>query len=179
MSKVAKTTLGLMIITMLSKFMGFIRETVLVAIHGASAIADAYITAMNMPFVIFATIGAALGTTFIPLFFEIENNDGRENALNFSNNIFNIVIILSFLLALLGYVFAEPLTKLFAMKFEGETLKLATGFTRTIIWGMIFIGLSNIMTAWLQIKGKFFIAGIVGIPYNILIIIGIILSSNY
>ena len=178
MSKVAKTTLGLMIITMLSKFMGFIRETVLVAIHGASAIADAYITAMNMPFVIFATIGAALGTTFIPLFFEIENNDGRENALNFSNNIFNIVIILSFLLALLGYVFAEPLTKLFAMKFEGETLKLATGFTRTIIWGMIFIGLSNIMTAWLQIKGKFFIAGIVGIPYNILIIIGIILSSN-
>lgn len=178
MSKVAKAALGLMSVTMFSKVLGFLRETILVAVYGASASADAYITSMNIPNVIFATIGAALGTTFIPLFYEIEKCDGKERALNFSNNVFNIVIMISFIIAILGFLFAEPLTRVFAMDFSGETLKIATRFTKIMIFGIVFIGLMNIMTCWLQIKGDFTIPGMVGLPYNIIIIISIILSAK-
>lgn len=178
MSKVAKSALGLMIVTILSKVIGFLRETILVSVHGASATADAYITALNIPTVLFAIIGTALATTFIPLYFQVEKEKGKDGALKFANNIFNIVIILSIILSILGFIFAEPLTKVFAIDFTGEKLKIATNFTKVMIWGMIFIGLNNIMTAWLQIKGNFTIPGMVALPSNICIIYGIILSAN-
>lgn len=178
MSTVAKSALGLMIVTMLSKVIGFLRESVLVSVHGASAIADAYITALNIPVVVFTIIGTALATTFIPLFFQVENNEGKDNALKFANNIMNIVIILCFTISLLGYIFAEPLTKLFAMDFDGEKLQIAINFTKIMIWGMVFTGLSYMMTAWLQIKDNFAVPGMIGLPYNIFIILGIFISAK-
>lgn len=178
MSKIAKATVVLMMFTLLSKFLGFIRETVLVAVYGASLTADAYIIAIDIPTVLFATIGVALSTTFIPLYFEVIKSEGEDSALKFANNTFNIVILISIILAMLGYVFAYPLTKMFAMNFNNEKLIVATSFTQIMIWGVVFIGLSNIMTAWLQIKGKFQIPGMVGIAYNTIIITGIILSGK-
>lgn len=178
MSKVAKATLGLMIVTVLSKVLGFGRELALTYVYGANATADAYITALSIPTVLFATIATALGTAFIPLFLEIDKSKGREKSLLFANNIFNIVVIISIIMAIFGFIFAKPLVKLFAMNFEGEKLALAVKFTRIMIFGIVFIGVSNIMTSWLQIKGNFTIPGMIGFPYNILIIIGIILSSK-
>lgn len=66
----------------------------------------------------------------------------------------SIVIILSLVIALLGYIFATPLVKLFAMNFAGEKLALTVHFVRIMLIGIVFIGLSNIMTSYLQIKGN-------------------------
>lgn len=178
MNKVAKSTFILILITILSKCFGFIREAILVSVYGASNITDAFITAMNIPSVMFATIASALATTFIPLFFDIKNKEGELNALKFSNNVFNIVIILSIVLASIGFLFAEPIIKVFAMNFKGDQLILATNFAKIMMIGMIFIGLNNILSSWLQIKGNFTIPGIIGIPYNLTIILFIIISSN-
>lgn len=176
MSKVAKATIGLIIVTLLSKILGFGRELVLGAIYGATSYSDIYITAMNIPGILFASVGTALMTTFIPLYFENDNLGGEEDALKFTNNTFNIVLLLGFILSLIGFVFAEYIVKMFAIGFEGENLNIAVKFTRIMILGGIFIGISNIMTALLQIKGKFNISGLIGVPYNIVIIISIILS---
>lgn len=178
MNKAVKATIGLFVVTILSKILGFARETVLVSTYGASMITDAYITSMNIPSVIFAVIGTALATTFIPLYFQVEKNQGKKIAIQFSNNVFNIVIVLSLIMSIIGFFFAEPLTKLFAIDFTGEKLELATQFTRTMIFGMVFIGLSNIMSCILQINGNFHIPGIVGMPYNIIIIVVILISSK-
>ena len=48
MSKVAKVTIGLMISTLIAKFLGFGRELVLASAYGASKYSDAYIIAMNI-----------------------------------------------------------------------------------------------------------------------------------
>ncbi len=178
MSKVAKTALCLMIVTMLSKILGFVRELVLTYTYGASLVSDVYITTVAIPTVLFSTIGAAISTTFIPLFYELDKIEGRQKTLNFTNNILNIIILLSMGMAITGFIFAEPLVKIFAINFEGDKLKLAINFTRIMIFGVLFIGLSNMMTAWLQVKGKFSVAGMVGIPFNIFIIMGILLSTN-
>lgn len=178
MSKVAKTTLWLMIVTMISKVLGFGRELALTYVYGANSVADVYITALSIPTILFASIGASFSTTFIALFYEVDKLGGKDKSLQFTNNLFNIVIVLSIILALLGFIFVEPLVKIFAMDFTGEKLKLAVSFTKTMIFGVIFIGLSNIMTAWLQISEKFYIPGMIGFPYNILIITGILLSTK-
>ena len=178
MSKVAKATIGLMVVTMLSKILGFGRELILTYFYGATEISDVYITSSNIPTVLFKSIATALATAFIPLFYEIDKSEGRDKSLKFTNNILNIVIIIGIILSMLGYIFAEPLVKLFAINFIGEKLKLAVAFTRIMIFGIIFIALSNIMTAWLQINGRFTLPGMVGLPFNICIILGIVISSK-
>ena len=177
MSNLAKSAFWLMVVTMLSKILGFAREIVLGYFYGTSAYSDIYITAMNIPSVVFVAIGTALATTFIPMYNEVLEDAGERGALKFSNNIMNIVVILSLLLALIGYVFAVPLVKLFAMNFTGEKLELTVHFARIMIIGVVFIGLSNIMTSYLQIKGNFTIPGMIGYPNNIIIIISIAMSA--
>lgn len=178
MSKLAKATFALMLVTVLSKVLGFGRELALTYVYGASSTADVYITAVSIPTVLFASIGTALATTFIPLFYEVDKSKGRNESLKFANNVFNIIIISSIILAIAGFIFAEPLVKIFAMSFTGDKLALAVDFTRIMIFGVIFIGLSNIMTSWLQINDNFTIPGMIGFPYNIFIILGILLSSK-
>ncbi|MCU9814824.1 murein biosynthesis integral membrane protein MurJ [Paraclostridium sp. AKS73] len=177
MSNLAKSAFWLMVVTMLSKVLGLGRELVLGYFYGTSGYSDVYIVAMNIPLVVFASIGTALLTTFIPLYQEVLNDKGEERALKFSNNIMNIVIILSIILGILGYIFAEPLVKMFAFHYEGEKLILAVKFVRIMIGGVVFIGLSNLMTSYLQIKGDFTIPGMIGFPNNIIIILSIILSG--
>ncbi|WP_250674387.1 murein biosynthesis integral membrane protein MurJ [Paraclostridium ghonii] len=177
MSNLAKSAFWLMVVTMLSKVLGFGREIVLNYFYGTSAYSDVYIVAMNIPLVLFASIGVGLGTTFIPLYQEVLNERGEERAIKFSNNIMSIVVALSIILGVLGFIFAEPLVKMFAWHYEGEKLVVAAKFVRIMIGGVLFIGLSNLMTSYLQIKGDFTIPGMIGLPNNIIIIISIILSA--
>lgn len=177
MSNLAKSAFWLMVVTMLSKVLGFGREIILGYFYGTSAYSDVYIVAMNIPLVVFSSIGVALVTTFIPLYQEALTSKGEERALKFSNNIMSIVVILSILLGVFGYIFAEPLVKLFAMHYTGEKLILAVKFVRIMIGGVVFIGLSNLMTSYLQIQGNFTIPGMIGFPNNIIIITSIILSA--
>ena len=179
MSKVAKATVGLMIATIIAKVLGFGRELVLASSYGASMYSDAYITAMNIPIVLFTTIGTTLGTVLIPMYFEVNSDLGEKEALNFTNNVFNIVIAICILLAILGFIFTEPLVKVFAIGFEGQTLKVSIDFTRITIIGIVFTGLSYVMTAYLQIKNNFTVPGLISVPKNIIIIVSIILSVKY
>ena len=177
MSNLAKSAFWLMVVTMLSKVLGFAREIVLGYFYGTGTYSDVYITAMNIPVVLFVAIGSALVTTFIPLYHEALEDGGEKRALKFSNNIMSIVIILSLALAVLGYIFAVPLVKLFAMNFIGKKLVLTVRFVRIMIIGITCIGLSNIMTSYLQIQGDFTVPGMIGFPNNIIIIISIALSA--
>lgn len=176
MSNITKNTLVLMIATIIAKVLGFGRELVLASSYGASMYSDAYLTAMNIPTVLFTIIGITLNTVLIPIYFEVNGDLGKKKSLNFINNTFNIVIIICIVLAILGFVFTEPLVKVFAMGFEGQTLKIAIDFTRIAIIGIVFTGLSYVMTAYLQIKNNFTVPGLMSVPKNIIIITSIVLS---
>ena len=176
MSKVAKAAVGLMAATLIAKILGFGRELALSYAYGASGTSDAFLVAMNIPAVIFSAIGTSLGTAFIPLFCDLEAKQGKKASLRFSNNVLNIVVLLCLITSLVGVVFTEPIVKLFAVGFKGETLTQAIYFTRVLILGMSFLGMSYIMMAFLQVKENFVIPGLMSVPYNMLIIISIFLS---
>ncbi len=178
MSKTAKTTLALMLVTVFSKVIGLIRETVMAANYGTSMYKAVYDIANNIPIVIFAIVGTALATSYIPVFNGVEKERGKEGAIEFTNSVINIVIIICLLLSILGIIFAKPLVKIFAIGYEGEALKLAIQFTRILLPTIIFVGIANILTSFLQVKGKFIIPALIGLPYNIIIITAIIASKK-
>lgn len=179
MSKVAKATFGLMIATMLAKVLGFGRELVLASAYGASIYSDAYLTAMNIPLVVLTVIGSTIATVFVPIYNEVDYKIGPKESLKFTNNVFNIIIIFCILLMVIGLIFTEDIVKIFAIGFKGKAFEIAVNFTKVIIIGTVFIGLSYLLTAYLQLKESFIILGAITIPRNIIIIASIIISLNY
>ncbi len=67
--KTAKAAGLVMVITLVSKITGFLREVVIGSKFGTTKYVDAYNMAQNIPMVLFAAIAASIGTTVIPLFF--------------------------------------------------------------------------------------------------------------
>lgn len=179
MSNIAKSTIGLMIATILAKVLGFGRELVLAQAYGAGIYSDAYIAAMNIPLVILVVIGTTVATIFIPIYFEVENSIDKKVALKFTNNVLNIVILICILLSIGGLIFTKPLVRLFAIGFNSETFSIAVNFTKVTLVGIVFTGASYVMTAYLQVKNNFVIPGMISVPKNIIIIISMILSIKY
>ena len=179
MSKLARATFGLMVATIIAKILGFGRELVLAAGYGTSIYSDAYITAMNIPQVIFAIIGSTLATVLIPMYMEVHNEEGEEASLKFINNVFNIVVLACIVLSVLGFIFTEQIVNVFAVGYEGKALEVAINFTRITIIGIVFTGLSYVMTSYLQIKNDFITPGLSSVPKNIIIIVATLYSIKH
>lgn len=173
-----KTALIIMIITIFSKVLGFAREVSLSYFFGANNVTDAYLISQTIPVVLFAFVGTALSTGFIPMFSEINAKEGEEKAIRFINNIINILIVLCTILVFITILFTLPIVKLFATGFSGETLKLTIKFTRISIIGIYFSGLAYIFSAYLQIKNNFILPALIGFPLNIIIILSIFVASK-
>ena len=173
-----KTALLLMLITILSKLVGFARDITLSYFYGASSITDAYLISITIPSVIFGFIGVGIATGYIPMYSKIEKLEGSNEGNKYTNNLVNILLILSTVMFVFGLVFTVPLVKLFASGFEGETLEMAVNFTRVTIAGMFFTGLISVFNGFLQIKGNYVIPALVGFPMNFITIIAIIISSK-
>ncbi|MDN5332698.1 MAG: putative peptidoglycan lipid flippase [Tepidanaerobacteraceae bacterium] len=169
-----KAAVVVMVITLLSKITGFLREIVLGSTYGATYITDAYLVSQTIPQVLFATVTAALATTYIPLYSKIKIGEGEEEAVKFTNKVVNAVLFASAIVTLLGLIFTRPIVSFIAMGFEGETLRLAVSFTRIAFPMVLFIGLSNIFQGFLQSNGEFAIPAFIGIPYNFILIFAMI-----
>lgn len=177
MAKAKKSAVILMFITLISKITGFFRDIILAQAFGAGMITDAYLTALNIPVVLFDGISASLGTTYIPMFFKIKEEKGRKEVEKFTSNILNIVIILSIILIIISTIFTPYIVKIFAMGFKGEELSLTVNFSRILIFSMIFIATNGLVSSYLLANGKFYISGLVTIPFNIFCIIAIVIGS--
>ena len=178
MSKKTKTTaLVLMLIILTSKITGFFRDIVLAQTFGAGEITDAYLTALNIPVVLFDGISAALGTTFIPIYFKIKSSKGQEEVNKFTSNILNIVIIISLIFVLLGVIFAPYIVKIFAVGFKGDVFDLTVNYSKILIFSMVFIDINGLVSSYLVASGNVYISGAITIPFNIFVIIAIIFAS--
>ena len=178
MSKKTKTTaIVLMLIILTSKITGFFRDIVLAQTFGAGEITDAYLTALNIPVVLFDGISAALGTTFIPIYFKIKSSKGQEEVNKFTSNILNIVIIISLIFVLLGVIFAPYIVKIFAVGFKGDVFDLTVNYSKILIFSMVFIAINGLVSSYLVASGNVYISGEITIPFNIFVIIAIIFAS--
>lgn len=168
-----------MVLTIFSKFIGFFRDITLSYFYGASSISDAYLISMTIPTVIFGFVATGISTGYIPMYSRIEEKEGEAKSKAFTNNLLNLLLVLATAVVILGLIFTQPLVRLFASGFTGETLVLATTFTRISIVGIYFTMTIRILSAYLNMKKYFVVPTLIGLPLNIVLIISIILSSRY
>ena len=173
-----KTALLVMIITVLSKILGFGREVFLSYVYGASAITDAYLISQTIPTVIFSFVGAAIATGFIPLYSRILNEQGQLEANKYTNNLSNALLLLASIIVAIVLLFTQSIVKIFASGFNGETLALAVAFTRISVFGVYFTALLNIFAGYLRIHDNYIMPALVGFPMNLVIIASLFISTK-
>jgi len=166
MTRILQTSFWIMVITLISKFLGFFRETAIAKYFGATSEADAFFLAFSIPGVLLATIVAAIGTTFIPVYERLEG----EKKERYLANLTTIVGLFSLSLFFLAYIFAGPLVRLFAPGFSGETFALTVQLEHILLLEVLFLGYTALFTAYLQVKGKFLFPAAVGIPFNLILV---------
>lgn len=176
MSKAARATVLLMIVTIVSKILGLFRDSVLASAYGTGKYAAVYSTANSISTILFAVIGTALATSLIPLYNKLASEDSAERAMGFLNSVVNLVVIVCLSIAGLGIIFAGPLVKVFAPGYQGDVYTLCVQYTRILLPSIVFVGLANIFTSYLQIKKRYVIPGFIGMPYSIIMIVSIYLS---
>lgn len=173
-----KTALLVMVITLLSKFLGFGREVVLSYYFGASEISDIYLISMTIPAVIISFVASGIATAYIPIQSKLIIEQGLEVSNKYTSNFINIVLLLASAIVGLAFVFTPYLVKIFAYGFTGETLDQAVIFTRIMLLGIYFTILIAIFSGYLQINNNYMAPALIGFPMNIVVIISIYVASK-
>lgn len=167
-----------MSVTILSKIIGFARDIVMASVLGATSYTDAYLVALTVPEMMMIVFASAFGIMFIPVFSRLKSSRGHESAVIFTNKVINLMAIMGLVLSLVGIAFARPLMSIFASGFEKETFDLTVSFARILFSGMVFMSVNYILTSYMQSNENFAIPAAMSIPYNIIIIASIFLSSK-
>ncbi|MGE5553811.1 MAG: murein biosynthesis integral membrane protein MurJ [Betaproteobacteria bacterium] len=161
-------------LTIISKILGFAREASLAAVFGAKYVTDAYLVGQTIPGLVFASVGAALATTFIPVYAQILRERGRDGAYAMADSVINATLLASVVLIGIGELLAGPLTRMVAPGFRGPVYELTAELTRVMFPMVLFQSLSGVLTGMLQTESNFFVPAMVGLWFNGLIIASIL-----
>lgn len=177
-NKVFKATFIVMIMTIISRFLGFGRD-ILAAYHfGAGETYDIYSAAVAIPDSVFMIIGLAISTTFIPMLSEVKHKKSKEEMFKLSNNIITILGILSLIVFLLGMVFTENIVNVFVPGFNSEQIQLTISLTRISLINLLFLCVNVCFLSILQVCEDFIMPSILGVFFNLPIILYLLLFNN-
>lgn len=174
-----KNAFVLILLTIFSKLLGFGREVVLAYYYGTTHISDAYLIALTIPGTIFAFVGAGIHSSYIPTYNHIEHHENSQSADQFTTNLIQVILLIAAALILLVLMLAPQLVNIFASGFHGETLMLTVKLTRISIFGILFSGMTYVLSGYLNIKKDFFTPALMGIPFNFFVMFSIIISQIY
>ena len=170
---------GVMLTALIGKLLGFIKEIVLAYFFGAGNISDAYLISQTIPGTLFMVVGTGITTCFIPIYIKISNAEGTNQGKEFTNKFITIIACISLGMTLLVGLFPGFFVKIFAFGFDEEAFSLALNFTRVNSVSFIFSGFLYCLSALLQANNDYLHVSISTIPYNIGLIIAIIMGAFF
>lgn len=165
-----QTTIMLMLITIISKIFGFLREAVMASYIGASDLKSIYTTANTLPVVIANFVAVGIISGFIPIYNKAKNEEGELAAEEFTSNVLNILMVFAAIAVVLGIILARPFSKILSPDLSGQSLDLATNYTRIMMFAVFAYLYSAVFRGYLNLKGNFFDPAITGVIMNIIII---------
>lgn len=175
-------TIGLMaVLILLAKFMGLFREMLVANLYGQGMESDMLNTATQIPLLFFdMVLGVAILSTFVPIFNQYLQRDGKESAMAFADHFVTIIGAIAVLVAFLGILLAEPLVQLMTPgyglipgKLEGTARLL-----RILFPSMAFTAIAYIAVGILQSFGEFTIPSLISVVSNGAMILYMMVFGN-
>lgn len=176
---VVQTAALMVVFTLCSRFLAFVKQLVLAGYFGTSYVVDAYVMAQAIPSIIFAGIFGAVGTSYIPLLSNKIERGYDSDGNVFTTQVINILFIASIASAGIGLFFSDQLTAIFASGFTGETAELTSTFLKVTFSYTIFSSVEGILSSYLKYKNTFLPQIVIGYVDSIAVICAIIISAHY
>jgi putative peptidoglycan lipid II flippase len=173
-SRVARSAGLIGIATMASRLLGVARETVLAAMFGAGTQMDAFNVAFRVPNLLrdlFAE--GAMTAAFVPTFTRSLTQKGDAEAWRLGSLVINALALVTGLLALLGIVFADPITAALAPEYARipGKLELTALLTRVMMPFFPMIAVAASVMGMLNARHKFFVPSLSPAMFNVATIV--------
>jgi len=163
----------------LAKILGLVRNIVFANFYGTGFEATAFFTASRIPLQLLdLTLGAAISSTFIPVFNEYMQKEGKERAIRFANNFLNVIIIISLLLSILGMLFAAPIVKAISPNLDVQTMNLTISLSRILFPVLLFTAVAYVFVGFLQSMDEFNIPAIISVVSNGILILYLLIFND-
>jgi putative peptidoglycan lipid II flippase len=165
---------------LLSRVAGLVRTAVIAHFLGVQAVADALQAAMRIPNLLQNLLGeGVLSASFIPVYSRLLAEGREDEAGRVAGAIAGLLTALTGVLALIGVVFAGPVTRVVAWGFTGSTLALATTLTRILFPGVGFLVLSAWCLGVLNSHRKFFLSYVAPVIWNVTQIVVLVVAATW
>jgi putative peptidoglycan lipid II flippase len=169
-------------LTLLSRVLGYARDVLIGSTFGDSGISDAFFVALRLPNVfrrLFAE--GALNSSFVPIFTEIYEQDGKDQALRFVALVFSTLTLI--LLALVG-IFEVGMPSIMGViaigfKSDMEKFRLAVDFGYLTFPYIFFIALASLCAGVLNSLNRFFAATAAPIILNLFAILAVVFYGTH
>jgi putative peptidoglycan lipid II flippase len=127
--------------TILSRILGYIRDSRIAFLLGAGTANDAYTIAYRMPNLFRRLVGeGAISAVFIPVFARYLASDKKKDAWEFANAMLTLMTILLAVITIAGVVFSPLMVRIFASGFAETPGKLElTSTLNRIMFPYIFL----------------------------------------
>ncbi len=173
MRKMGIATALMMVSVLASRFIGFARDVIIAAQHGATEATDAYYSAFILPDVLaYFLAGGTLSITFIPLFSGYLARGDEEGGWRLFSTIATGVGLLVLLGTIVGEIFAPQLVPLVVPGFKGEALALCIRMTRIVLPNMMCFAIGGLLQATLLSKERFGWVALSPVAYSVCLVGG-------
>lgn len=177
-NKIFKAAFLVMIISILSRFLGLFRDILVGYQFGVSIYTDAYKAAVSVPETIFTIVGLAISTVFIPMLSKVKYEKSKDEMFKFSNNIISILLVISIIVFSLGFLFTDKIVGFMFDGFTKDKFILTVFLTRITLFNLLFLSINACYTAMLQVCENFVIPSILGMFFNAPMIIYLLFFND-
>lgn len=177
-NKIFKAAFLVMIISILSRFLGLFRDILVGYQFGVSIYTDAYKAAVSVPETIFTIVGLAISTVFIPMLSKVKYEKSKDEMFKFSNNIISILLVISIIVFSLGFLFTDKIVGFMFDGFTKDKFILTVFLTRITLFNLLFLSINACYTAMLQVCEDFVIPSILGMFFNAPMIIYLLFFND-
>ena len=174
-----KSGIFLAIITMLSRIMGLVRNTVSAKYFGASYQNDAFNSSFRIANLFRQLLGeGALGNTFIPIYNKKEKELGKEEARKLIFSVLNLLCLFLIILTIITIIFSNQIMTAIAKGFDNKTNILSGELLRIMAIYILFIGMSGMIGSVLNNFKQFIIPASTSLYFNFAMIFAAVVYKD-
>ena len=179
MNKAVKTVSFIVVATFLSKLMGLFRDILVANYYGTGVLGTAFLNASTIPVAFFdLTLGAAILSSFIPVFNGFLQRGEKEKAFEFSNSFINLVFLITVVFSVVGSLFPHILVNIVASGIGAHAKDLTSQLLIILLPTTIFTGLAYSVVGILQSFDEFNIPAIISLVSNLIVIAYLLLFNG-
>lgn len=134
-----------MLLILLSRLLGFIRERAIADVFGLNAETDAFRLAFNIPDIMyFLLIAGGLNAAFIPVFTRYLAKGEEEEGWRVATTFFTVIVTALIAMVAVGLIFTPQLSPLVAYDYQGEQKALLVRLMRIMFPAVFFTALAGV-----------------------------------